>query len=29
MCTCSNGYTGDPFRYCSIIPPQRNLIILN
>lgn len=24
MCTCSNGYTGDPFRYCSIIPPQRN-----
>jgi len=23
-CTCYNGYTGDPFRYCHIIPPQRN-----
>lgn len=22
-CTCRPGYTGDPFRYCSIQPPQR------
>lgn len=21
-CTCSPGYTGDPFRYCTLIPPQ-------
>lgn len=23
-CSCYNGYTGDPFRYCHIIQPQRN-----
>lgn len=22
-CTCRVGYTGDPFRYCSLVPPQR------
>lgn len=22
-CTCRQGYTGDPFRYCNIQPPER------
>lgn len=22
-CTCSIGYTGDPFTYCSLLPPER------
>jgi len=22
VCTCFNGYSGDPFRYCSLILPQ-------
>lgn len=26
-CTCFPGFTGDPFRYCSPIPPQRKTII--
>jgi hypothetical protein len=29
LCTCYNGYTGDPFRYCHIIPPQRNILYLH
>lgn len=28
MCTCYNGYTGDPFKYCTIIPPQGKKIDL-
>ena len=26
-CTCPPGYTGDPFRYCSQIPPERKQIL--
>lgn len=28
MCTCLAGYTGDPFKYCQIIPPQRKRNII-
>lgn len=24
-CTCINGFTGDPFRYCNLPPPERKL----
>lgn len=27
VCTCFNGYNGDPFRYCSIVLPQGNFFI--
>lgn len=23
LCTCSSGYTGDPFRFCTLLPSQR------
>lgn len=28
MCTCLNGYTGDPFNYCKIIQTQRKCACL-
>lgn len=28
MCTCYNGYTGDPFKYCTMIPPQSKILII-
>lgn len=24
-CTCISGFTGDPFRYCNPIPPERKI----
>lgn len=27
-CTCIPGYTGDPYRYCNIIPPQRKILTI-
>ena len=24
-CTCHPGYTGDPFKYCNILPPERKM----
>ena len=24
-CTCRPGYTGDPFRFCNILPPERKM----
>ena len=27
-CTCRPGYTGDPFRYCSLQPPERKHLSL-
>lgn len=26
LCTCNQGYTGDPFRYCKVQPPERKII---
>lgn len=26
-CTCRPGFTGDPFRYCNVAPPERKLIL--
>jgi hypothetical protein len=25
-CTCNPGYTGDPFRYCNLPPPERKTL---
>jgi hypothetical protein len=29
QCTCRQGYTGDPFRYCNLRPPERKYILNN
>lgn len=28
-CTCITGYTGDPFRFCSLPPPERKILSLS
>jgi hypothetical protein len=25
-CTCQPGFTGDPFRFCNILPPERKIL---
>jgi hypothetical protein len=27
-CTCRPGFTGEPFRFCNILPPPRKILKL-
>lgn len=29
ICTCNDGYTGDPFVRCNLLPPCKNDIFIN